>query len=799
MPNDFTKDILKQTGKSTDAAVIDPTDTTATQHAKETGILTLIVSALASNLAYEFTVTTATDTTHLKATALVGKGNTFFAGPTPWSVFITLDAGLAGAAPQGEMRAVVAFTSSDGTLEHATFSAQTGVGDKGLMLHPAIARILNTTDGLSALKALIDAGFLAGAKASVVGALNDAAATGVVTDTDTAMAYIKQLVTSELARDTDVAKIPHSDGTATFNATALGSINAEVDTALNTIVPAAPTAGSLNDALSKASGGNTFNKATDSLEAIGEDTDALIATIGVAGAGLTAIPAPTGIATSAELAKVPKSDGAVSWNATALAAIQTAAQAAITASSLATSASLGAVGDTATAADLSDIATTTAQSKLRRALLWLKDLTDRITTARAGYLDNLSGGAVALASNADAKTSEVHKQVCASADGADSIGKLLKDNLNAPVGNIPTTAMRGTDNAALATNITVPTADATDNTVERDVIGNKADAAQTTVGTTRSLMGYLKGVLTNLTATRAGYLDNLSAGATSLATSDTVPTADANTNTLSRDVVGNKTDAAVVAVGTTKSLMAHLKGVMTMLIKPAADGTGNTYVADVVGSKDDTANQTVGTTSSLMRYVKALLTNYTTTRAGYIDNLSGGAVALASKQILPKYHRICWCADSAKLASIAFSSVAADKDFPTVAVPSGFLPTGVTITAVYPVLRWRKMWESSGAWNAVNGASKGIYVKVAAGAWGTNDIAAILLIDNDWTMSPYEEASGMFELVSPTDIKSVVTTDNLTFNFRSEQTNRSAGIVVDGASMTLYGVQMGLKYWYTLS
>ena len=109
------------------------------------------------------------------------------------------------------------------------------------------------------------------------------------------------------------------------------------------------------------------------------------------------------------------------------------------------------------------------------------------------------------------------------------------------------------------------------------------------------------------------------------------------------------------------------------------------------------------------------------------------------------------------------------------------------------------MWESSGAWNAVNGASKGIYVKVAAGAWGTNDIAAILLIDNDWTMSPYEEASGMFELVSPTDIKSVVTTDNLTFNFRSEQTNRSAGIVVDGASMTLYGVQMGLKYWYTLS
>ncbi len=46
------------------------------------------------------------------------------------------------------------------------------------------------------------------------------------------------------------------------------AINAEVDTALNTIVPASPTAGSLNDFLSKAAGANTFDKSTDSLEAL---------------------------------------------------------------------------------------------------------------------------------------------------------------------------------------------------------------------------------------------------------------------------------------------------------------------------------------------------------------------------------------------------------------------------------------------------------------------------------------------------------------------------------------------------
>lgn len=45
-------------------------------------------------------------------------------------------------------------------------------------------------------------------------------------------------------------------------------VNAEVDSALNTIVPANPTAGALTDILSKAPGGNTFDKSTDSLEAI---------------------------------------------------------------------------------------------------------------------------------------------------------------------------------------------------------------------------------------------------------------------------------------------------------------------------------------------------------------------------------------------------------------------------------------------------------------------------------------------------------------------------------------------------
>jgi len=63
-----------------------------------------------------------------------------------------------------------------------------------------------------------------------------------------------------------------------LNDISTAQVNTEVDGALNTIVPASPTAGSVNDSLSKAAGGNTFNKATDSLEAIRDRIDTLLAT-----------------------------------------------------------------------------------------------------------------------------------------------------------------------------------------------------------------------------------------------------------------------------------------------------------------------------------------------------------------------------------------------------------------------------------------------------------------------------------------------------------------------------------------
>ena len=57
--------------------------------------------------------------------------------------------------------------------------------------------------------------------------------------------YLDELAAANLP--TDIADIPAQANAKTFNATALASINAEVDTALNTAVPGSPTADSINE------------------------------------------------------------------------------------------------------------------------------------------------------------------------------------------------------------------------------------------------------------------------------------------------------------------------------------------------------------------------------------------------------------------------------------------------------------------------------------------------------------------------------------------------------------------------
>lgn len=165
------KPLLNEDGSiSIGAKVVDVTNPTAAQDAATK----IYVDARDYGLSFEGIVTTYTDTTHFKVSALADKGTGFFkpVAGAPYEIYV---AEADGAAPEGEQTPVVAYTTADGTFQHVAFTVPLAVGDIVLIIHPLIASL--------------------GTKAT-------AAATGAVATTKYMMAYVKQLVTQLLATDT---------------------------------------------------------------------------------------------------------------------------------------------------------------------------------------------------------------------------------------------------------------------------------------------------------------------------------------------------------------------------------------------------------------------------------------------------------------------------------------------------------------------------------------------------------------------------------------------------------------------
>lgn len=134
--------------------------------------------------------------------------------------------------------------------------------------------------------------------------------------------------------------------------------------------------------------------------------------------------------------------------------------------------------------------------------------------------------------------------------------------------------------ALAAALLEVPVADSTDNVYERDVIGNKEDAAVITVGTTASSIAYIKGLLNQLgtisnTAGTPAIGEILGDFAnTTLVSKLNVATIDSVSNLNISDQLGNKEDAAVSTVGTANSQMAYLKGITETKQKFATTAAG---------------------------------------------------------------------------------------------------------------------------------------------------------------------------------------------------------------------------------
>jgi len=137
---------------------------------------------------------------------------------------------------------------------------------------------------------------------------------------------------------------------------------------------------------------------------------------------------------------------------------------------------------------------------------------------------------------------------------------------------------------------------------------------------------------------------------------------------------------------------------------------------------------------------------------------------------------------------IDLPAAAADTNLPDVVI-SG-LPAGATLdkVLVFVIIRAIENTSASGA-NAIQGAQN-IRVKKSTGAWGVDDIIAIPLTDNMWTVAASTREFGdVIGGDDSHDVKSEVDGDG-TYNLRFEDAD------VDYNYLRLNDVQVLIKVWY---
>lgn len=154
----------------------------------------------------------------------------------------------------------------------------------------------------------------------------------------------------------------------------------------------------------------------------------------------------------------------------------------------------------------------------------------------------------------------------------------------------------------------------------------------------------------------------------------------------------------------------------------------------------------------------------------------------AKTDTLPPSGRRVFASDIA--ASVAVTAVAGDKTLPSVIIPVGAIPTGVTISRVLAGVAWRKQVDSSAAQNSVNGAQVVQVRSDAPGTWRNSiDLA------NGTLLTAASGTEGGQLIIGDNDIKAEVTgADTYEFKWTSA--------TVTAASLTFYDVQTFLIVEY---
>lgn len=132
-------------GNSSDTLVLQSAWSTAIAEGEEFVVIPLAGSpdSRIGGLAYYGVVTGVPGPNQFAVAALAGLGaDKFIPGATAYSAYVLSDAGGLGAAPQGEQQAVMAYDSATGAFTTGAFTAAVAIGDEVLILHPALALLL---------------------------------------------------------------------------------------------------------------------------------------------------------------------------------------------------------------------------------------------------------------------------------------------------------------------------------------------------------------------------------------------------------------------------------------------------------------------------------------------------------------------------------------------------------------------------------------------------------------------------------------------------------------------------------
>ena len=258
-------------------------------------------------------------------------------------------------------------------------------------------------------------------------------------------------------------------------------------------------------------------------------------------------------------------------------------------------------------------------------------------------------------------------------------------------------------------------------------------------------------VLSRLSAARAGYLDNLSAGAVALAS--------VCTEARLGELAAANLPADIDTLGT--RLSAARAGYLDNL------SAGAVALASVCTE----ARLAELAAANLPADVDTLISRLTAARAGYLDKLTN--------------HEIVKTFWSDVDDVVDLPAAATDTDLPNIVLPN----IAGTLDHVYVGIKVRMIENTSASGANAIQTAQNIRVKKSSGAWDTDDVIGINLIDNQWTVAASTREGGDVH-VGDNDVVGEVDAFNTTYNLRIDSAN------VDYDFLRLNDVQVFLILHY---